>query len=65
MHCLKSGPPEIDYQKFMQHGDFKTMKTAQNTWGKIKQKLNAAAGPKVDEGGEDGEGESLALHTIL
>lgn len=57
MHCLKSGPPEIDYNAFVKYGEFKTLKTAQNTWGKIKSKLVQAAGPKTSgEGEEDGEG---------
>ena len=41
------------------------MKTAQNTWGKIKAKLKDAAGPVAEE--EDGEaGKSFAptLHDI-
>ena len=57
MHCLKSGPPEIDYEKFKEHGDFNTMKTAQNTWGKIKAKLKQAAPAKKDDGEDGGEGD--------
>ena len=55
-HCLKSPPevgntfiPEpgqssismqIDIEKLMERADFKTAKTASNTWGVIKKKLN-------------------------
>lgn len=53
MFCLKGGPPEIDYQKFVKAGEFNTLKTAQNTWGKIKAKLNTLA-PKVEDDGEEG-----------
>ncbi|KAK5121967.1 hypothetical protein LTR85_004539 [Meristemomyces frigidus] len=54
MFCLKGGPPEIDYNKFVKAGEFNTLKTAQNTWGKIKGKL-ATIAPKVDEEGAEGE----------
>lgn len=58
-HCLKSGPPEIDIHKFTKYGDFNTLKTAQNTWGKIKGKLVQAAGPaKMDDEGEEGLGKT-------
>ena len=59
VHCLKSGPPEIDYEKFVKHGEFNTMKTAQNTSGRNKGKLaqTAAAANKKDSGAEEGEGE--------
>lgn len=32
---------QIDYDKLLIAGGFNTMKTAQNTWGKIKKKLAA------------------------
>lgn len=55
-------------QKFMTHGEFNTMKTAQNTWGVIKRKLIQVAGEaKDEEGGADGEeanGTCLSLHTF-
>lgn len=57
-------------KKFMKHGNFNTLKTAQNTWGKIKAKLVAAAGDKdEDDAGEgaeneNGPGTSLLLHHI-
>ncbi|KAK8213345.1 hypothetical protein M8818_002644 [Zalaria obscura] len=37
--CLKSGVPEIDMEKLKEKAGFNTIKTTQNTWGKIKQKL--------------------------
>ncbi|KAK3637862.1 hypothetical protein LTR56_013465 [Elasticomyces elasticus] len=37
--CLKSGPPEIDFEKLVKAYGFNTTKTAQNTWGVIKKKL--------------------------
>lgn len=74
MHCLKSGPPEIDYQKFVKHGEFNTLKTAQNTWGKIKAKLTKAAAANAagddegveggDEDGEKGEFASIRLSSF-
>lgn len=51
LHCLKSGAPEIDYEKFMQYGNFNTMKTTQNTWGKMKAKLFKK---KEDDDGDGG-----------
>ncbi|KAK3716782.1 hypothetical protein LTR37_006132 [Vermiconidia calcicola] len=51
IHCLKSGPPDIDIQKFTAKGGFNTVKTASNTWGKIKAKLPK---PEVAEG-DDGD----------
>lgn len=42
-------------QKFMTHGEFNTMKTAQNTWGVIKRKLIQVAGEAKAEDGADGE----------
>ncbi|KAK5134885.1 hypothetical protein LTR08_005975 [Meristemomyces frigidus] len=64
--CLKSGPPEIDYAKFEKAGDFNTMKTAQNTWGKIKAKL-AKIAPKTDDDaaaeGDEAEDGAEALKT--
>ncbi|KAK4993796.1 hypothetical protein LTR66_005583 [Elasticomyces elasticus] len=42
--CLKS-PPEIDYQKLQELGQFNTMKTCTNTWGTIKKKLMQNAPP--------------------
>lgn len=56
LHCLKSGAPEIDHEKFMEYGNFNTMKTTQNTWGKIKAKLF-----NKKEGGEDGAGGSYVI----
>lgn len=35
--------------KFMTHGEFNTLKTAQNTWGKIKGKLISVAGEAKPE----------------
>ncbi|KAK4548429.1 hypothetical protein LTR36_009339 [Oleoguttula mirabilis] len=55
MFCLKSGAPDIDFNKFVVAGKFNTLKTAQNSWGKIKQKL-ATIAPKIEEAGEAGEG---------
>lgn len=55
MKCLKSGPPEIDYKKFMKYGEFNTMKTATNTWGKMRAKLVAAAAALGDDGDAEGE----------
>ena len=52
LHCLKSGAPDIDMQKFVKYGGFNTLKTAQNTWGKIRNKLPK---PEVEDG-EDGAG---------
>ncbi|KAK5716849.1 hypothetical protein LTR17_016300 [Elasticomyces elasticus] len=37
--CLKSGAPEIDFEKLVKAYGFNTTKTAQNTWGVIKKKL--------------------------
>ncbi|WPH00905.1 Hypothetical protein R9X50_00373900 [Acrodontium crateriforme] len=51
MMSLKSGPPEIDMAKFVKGGNFNTLKTAQNTWGKLRNKLKQLA-PEDD--GEDG-----------
>ena len=64
---MKSGPPAIDYQKFVQYGEFNTLKTAQNTWGKIKQKLAQAAGPKTesDAGGDEGDGDGESPTLLL
>lgn len=46
----------------MKFGEFNTMKTAQNTWGKIKGKLaQTAAANKKDSGAEEGEGEGEAI----
>ncbi|KAK3117321.1 hypothetical protein LTR53_001438 [Teratosphaeriaceae sp. CCFEE 6253] len=49
--CLKSGPPEIDFEKLVKAYGFNTTKTAQNTWGSIKKKLNEMS-PKVEAGEE-------------
>lgn len=38
--------------KFMTHGEFNTLKTAQNTWGKIKSKLISVAGEAKPEEGD-------------
>lgn len=64
--CLKSGPPEIDYEKFMKLGEFQTLKTTQNTWGKIKQKLNSMAPPAAE--GEEGASKltpPVSVSTLL
>ncbi|KJX93483.1 hypothetical protein TI39_contig4309g00006 [Zymoseptoria brevis] len=47
MLSLKSGAPEIDITKFVKNGEFKTAKTAQNTWGVLKKKL-AALNPAAE-----------------
>ncbi|KAF2484770.1 hypothetical protein BDY17DRAFT_309931 [Neohortaea acidophila] len=52
-HCLKSGPLEIDSKKLVKYGEFNTMKTAQNTWGKLKAKI-AAMNDDGDVEGKDG-----------
>ncbi|KAK5167552.1 uncharacterized protein LTR77_007251 [Saxophila tyrrhenica] len=54
LFCLKSGAPEIDIDKFITHGEFKTKKTAQNTWARIKSKMF----PKKETA--EGEGEDGA-----
>jgi hypothetical protein len=54
-HCLKS-PPEIDIEKLVNAADFKTAKTASNTWGLIKKKL-ASLAPPVVEGDAEGDGK--------
>ncbi|KAK4890279.1 hypothetical protein LTR27_011040 [Elasticomyces elasticus] len=46
--CLKSGPPEIDFEKLVKAYGFNTTKTAQNTWGVIKKKL-ASITPVLEE----------------
>ena len=55
LYCLKSGAPEIDIDKFVTHGNFAAKKTAQNTWGKIKNKVflkvEEAAGEEAADGG--------------
>lgn len=56
MLSLKSGPPEIDIQKFMTGGGFNTIKTAQNTWGVLKKKL-ASMSPAT-ENGDTGSGST-------
>lgn len=60
LHCLKSGVPEIDIDKFIVHGDFKAKKTAQNMWGTIKGKVF----PKKEAvEGEPGDG-TYSLHLL-
>lgn len=44
--CLKSGPPDVDIKKLVELAEFKTEKTAQNTWGAIKKKLLSMQGGK-------------------
>lgn len=39
MQSLSGGPPEIDFDKFTDHGGFNTKKTAMNTWGTLKKKI--------------------------
>lgn len=39
MMSLKSGPPDVDYQRFQKNGEFNTLKTAQNTWSTLKKKI--------------------------
>lgn len=52
MMSLKSGPPEIDMAKFFKGGEFNTLKTAQNTWGKLRAKLKQLAPEEeAEEGG--------------
>jgi hypothetical protein len=55
-HCLKS-PPEIDIEKLVVAADFKTTKTASNTWGTIKKKLASLAPPVVVEGDAEVDGK--------
>lgn len=58
--CLKSGPPDIDLNKFMKHGEFNTMKTCSNQWGTLKKKI-ASLAPKDEDGDEAAEpGEHIA-----
>ncbi|KAF2719610.1 hypothetical protein K431DRAFT_295910 [Polychaeton citri CBS 116435] len=57
--CLKSGAPDIDVQKLTRLGEFKTAKTASNTWGVIKKKLNVMA-PEDPEGDGNGTGDGEA-----
>lgn len=42
---------QIDYEKFQVAGGFNTMKTTQNTWGKIKKKLVTAPDGVESPGG--------------
>lgn len=58
MLSLKSGPPDIDINKFMIGGNFNTVKTAQNTWGTIKKKLAALSPPSENGGDATGSGMS-------
>lgn len=41
MMSLKTGLPDLDYEKFRVNGSFNTLKTAQNTWGVLKKKIMA------------------------
>ncbi|GAB7347849.1 hypothetical protein MBLNU459_g5382t1 [Dothideomycetes sp. NU459] len=45
--CLKS-PPEVDYEKLRVAAAFNTVKTTQNTWAKIKKKLNTFVEANAD-----------------
>jgi hypothetical protein len=56
MLSLKSGAPEIDLPRFVIHGNFNTLKTAQNTWGVLKKKLVSAI-PPVSDGGKENDDE--------
>lgn len=58
MLSLKSGPPEIDMQKFTTAGGFNTVKTAQNTWGVLKKKLAAMSPAPNNEDGDPGSGST-------
>ncbi|KAF1997584.1 hypothetical protein P154DRAFT_536976 [Amniculicola lignicola CBS 123094] len=48
MRSLKSGPPEIDYEKLAALAGMSNPRSASNAWAKIKQKL--MADPGVDVG---------------
>jgi hypothetical protein len=56
MLSLKYGAPEIDLPRFVIHGNFNTLKTAQNTWGVLKKKLVSAI-PPVSDGGKENDDE--------
>ena len=60
MLSIKSGFPDIDMAKFQQNGEFNTLKTAQNTWGKLKKKLMELA-PESDSASGEGKGASKPL----
>lgn len=55
--CLKSGAPDVDVEKLTQVCGFKTKKTATNTWGVIKKKLQSMA-PAAMEAADGDEGNS-------
>ncbi|KAF3001444.1 hypothetical protein E8E13_008027 [Curvularia kusanoi] len=68
MQSLKSGPPEIDYEKLAKFAGMSNVRSASNAWAGIKKKLMAptdgsapASTPvkrgrkKKDDAGEDGE----------
>ncbi|KAK7191815.1 hypothetical protein DPSP01_007148 [Paraphaeosphaeria sporulosa] len=42
MQSLKSGPPDIDYEKLAQYAGMTNPRSAGNAWAKIRNKLNAA-----------------------
>ncbi|KAF2261854.1 hypothetical protein CC78DRAFT_535309 [Lojkania enalia] len=45
MQSLKSGPPEIDYEKLAGFAGMSNPRSASNAWTKIKNKLMAGGGP--------------------
>ncbi|KAL5387508.1 hypothetical protein PMIN06_002153 [Paraphaeosphaeria minitans] len=42
MQSLKSGPPDVDYEKLAQYAGMTNPRSAGNSWAKIRNKLNAA-----------------------
>ncbi|KAL1603887.1 hypothetical protein SLS60_005479 [Paraconiothyrium brasiliense] len=44
MQSLKSGPPDVDYEKLANYAGMTNPRSAGNAWAKIRNKLNSATG---------------------